>query len=383
MSAVRCAAEVVTGEAGGDASACAAEAARAVRDRLGGAPADVAFVFVSPHHAADAEAVSAAIRETLEPGALAGASTEAVIGAGRELEASPAVSVLAASLGAGAAGARHLSAGDPGDLGAGDTVVLVADPYTYPVDGLLDVLNAGPGTVAVGGMASGGGAPGEHALFCDDEVHREGAVAVEVTGPVRVRVLVSQGCAAIGPEMVITRAERNVVLELAGRPAYERLAEVVHGLDPATAALAARGVLAGLVIDENRAEYGPDDFLMRGILGGDQESGALAVADLVRVGQTMRFHVRDAATADAGLTTALRDGVAQGGRVQGGLLFACNGRGTNMFPGPDHDAAAAARELGGAPVAGMFCAGEIGPVGGRTFLHGFTATMALLVSDEG
>jgi small ligand-binding sensory domain FIST len=377
---VRCAVEVASGLAA-DARACGAQAAAAAREALGGAPADLAFVFVSAEHAADAAQVAAEVRRELAPGVLVGASTEAVIGGGHELEGRPAVSVLAAALGSGTARARHVTAADTDELELTGPAVIVADPYTYPVERLLDDMNDAGMAVAVGGMASGGRGAGEHALLCGEDVHREGAVVVDLDGPVELRTLVSQGCAPIGPEMVVTQAESNVVHELAGRPAYGKLVEIVGSLDPEQAELARRGVLAGLVIDENRVDYGPDDYLVRGILGGDPESGAIAVGDVPRVGQTFRFHVRDASTADAGLRSALAAGTALPGRVTGGLLFACNGRGMGLFGTPDHDAAATAAALGGAPVAGMFCAGEIGPVGGRTFLHGFTATLALFVEE--
>jgi small ligand-binding sensory domain FIST len=380
VTAVRCAVDVAAGFAA-DARSCAADAAALVRTGLAGETADIAFVFLSAEHAADAEQVAAEVERELSPRVLVGASTEAVIGGGREFEGRPAVSVLAASLGSGAARARHLTAADAGLLEVAGPALVVADPYTFPVERLLEEMNESGPAVAVGGLASGGRGPGEHALLCDGEVHREGAVVVDLSGPVGLRVLVSQGCAPIGPELVVTKAEANVVHELAGRSAYSRLVEIVSGLEPEQAELARRGVLAGLVIDENRIEYGPDDYLVRGILGGDPESGAIAVGDVPRVGQTFRFHVRDAATADAGLRAALADGTALPGRVSGGLLFACNGRGTGLFGRPDHDAAATEAALGGAPVAGMFCAGEIGPVGGRTFLHGFTATLALFVED--
>jgi small ligand-binding sensory domain FIST len=380
VTAVRCAVEVASGFTA-DARACAADAAAAVRGQLAGAPADVAFVFVSAEHAGEAEQVASEVRRALDPGVLIGASTEAVIGGGREFEGRPAVSVLAAALGSGSARARHVTAAEAGALAVSGPAVVVADPYTFPVERLLDDMNEAGAGVAVGGMASGGRGAGEHALICGEDVHREGAVVVDLEGPVQLRVLVSQGCAPIGPEMVVTKASSNVIHELAGRPAYGRLVEIVGGLDPEQAELARRGVLAGLVIDENRVDYGPDDYLVRGILGGDPESGAIAVGDVPRVGQTFRFHVRDASTADAGLRAALDDGVSGPGRVTGGLLFACNGRGTGLFGTPDHDAATAASVLGGAPVAGMFCAGEIGPVGGRTFLHGFTATLALFVEE--
>ncbi|HEX5557981.1 MAG TPA: FIST N-terminal domain-containing protein [Gaiellales bacterium] len=375
-----------------DTRAAAEDVAERVRADLAGAPADVAFLFLSPEHAGEAEAAAAAVMEILGPGALAGATGEAVIGTGCELEGVPAMSLLAMSLPGGRASVHHLSVRDTGDGPAvempaellpapGEPMLLIADPYSFPADAFLEgVEGRFQGAVAVGGLASGGAGPGEHAFICGRRVMRHGAIAVTVDGDVRLRVLVSQGCAAVGPEMVITSADGNIIHELAGRPAYERLTDIVAGLDDHGRDLVQRGLLAGLVIDENRAEYGSDDYLMRAVMGGDADQGSLVVGDTVRVGQTFRFHARDAESADADLRAALRRHADNGERPQAGLLFACNGRGSNMYPDPDHDAGAVVDELGPIPLAGMFCSGEIGPVGGHTFLHGFTATMALLTS---
>jgi small ligand-binding sensory domain FIST len=388
----RCAAAVSTLA---DTRLAAEDVARRVCDDLGGEPADLAFLFISPEHVDDAEHAAAAVADLLAPGALAGATGEAVIGTGRELEGQPAVSLLATSLPGGRAHVHHLSVRDAGDGPAvempaglvpspGEPMLLVADPYTFPADAFLDGVNARfDGAVAVGGLASGGSGPGGHALVCGRRVLRHGAVAVVLEGGIGLRVLVSQGCAPVGPEMVVTSADGNVIHELAGRPAYQKLTDIVAALDDHERDLVQRGLLAGLVIDENRAEYGPDDYLMRAVMGGDADQGSLLVGDVVRVGQTFRFHARDARTADADLRAALRSHAANGGRPRAALLFACNGRGTNMYAEADHDAGAVADELGSIPLAGMFCSGEIGPVGGQTFLHGFTATMALLVERDG
>ena len=166
--------------------------------------------------------------------------------------------------------------------------------------------------------------------------------------------------------------------QLAGKPAMERLGEAIAALPENERSLASSGVLIGVVIDENRPEYERGDFLVRPIIGADRDSGAIAIGEQVRVGQTVRLHVRDAASADEDLRAALRAQVRAlgSGGAAGALLFTCNGRGSHMFEVPDHDAAALEDSLG-VPTAGFFCAGEIGPVGGRNFLHGFTATMAV------
>jgi small ligand-binding sensory domain FIST len=257
-------------------------------------------------------------------------------------------------------------------------VTLLVDPFTFPAGSFLTSLNEAHERVPlVGGIAAGGGRPGAQALILEDEVHCEGAVGAVVSGP-PVFTVVSQGCRPIGHEAVITRCEGNRVDELAGKPALERLRTEIAALSSEERALAARGLLVGLVIDENRSEYDAGDFLMRGLLGADEASGALVLGDTVRVGQTLRFFVRDAASADADLRRAL-GGPLRRARPAGALLFTCNGRGTNMFPQPDHDARVVTEMLQTDALAGFFCGGEIGPVGGKAFLHGFTATMAIFL----
>jgi small ligand-binding sensory domain FIST len=255
---------------------------------------------------------------------------------------------------------------------------MLVDPFTFPAGPFLTRLNEDhERTPLVGGIAVGGQGPGAGALILEDAVHAEGAVGAVVSGRPVVTV-VSQGCRPIGHEAVITRCEGNVVYELAGKPALERLRSELAALSSEEQALAARGLLAGLVIDENRPEYETGDFLMRGLLGADEATGALALGETARVGQTLRFFVRDADSADADLRRALGGGLRRL-RPAGALLFTCNGRGTNMFSEPDHDARVVADELGTQALAGFFCGGEIGPVGGKAFLHGFTATLAVFL----
>ena len=373
-----------------DAAEAAGEAAREARAALGGAPVDLAFLFLSgDHFGGSAEAV-AALEEELAPGHLLGCVAEGVVARDRELEDGPGAAVWAASLPEAEIETFHSVAlgtdegvavtGFP-TLDDADLVTLLVDPYTFPAAGFLTKLNEEEdGVQLVGGLAAGGGEPDTQALFVDGEIVYEGAVGAVLRG-VPVRTVVSQGCEPVGRDSVITHAEDNVVFELAGEPALERLKGDVATLTPdQERSAAAGGVLAGLVIDENRADYGRGDYLMRGLIGVDEETGALAIGEAVRVGQTLRFHVRDAASADEDLRENLRSAL-NGGRAAGALLFTCNGRGTGMFEQPDHDARAVAELLGDDALAGFFCAGEIGPVGGKPFLHGFTATLAVFLED--
>ena len=367
----------------------AAEAARVAADGLAGANVDLAFLFLTPQHLDAAADAAETVRGALSPRHLLGCVAEGVVAGKRELETGPAVSVWAASLPGALIRTFHvageedfLAAEDLPDLGAPKLVTLLVDPFTYPAGTLLEHLNvAYPGIPLVGGIAAGGGRPGAQALVLDGEIHAEGAVGAALEG-VSVEAVVSQGCAPIGRDSVITSAEDNVIFELAGQPALERLRDEIGALSASQQRLATRGLLAGLVIDENKPEYGRGDFLMRGILGADEESGAIAIGEQVRVGQTIRFHVRDADSADADLRLALGEILGDtAARPAGALLFTCNGRGSHMFRAPDHDAAALAAALGRPAVAGFFCGGEIGPVGGRSFLHGFTATMAVFLDS--
>ena len=381
-----------------DAAEAAREACAAARRGLAGAAPTLAVAFASPPLCEDAEGLLAAIHRELAPEHLIGSMGEAIVAEGQEVEEGPALAVWAAHLpgarvipfrlvarpvaeGMGVLGWPDAIADAPaGNVGP---ILMLADPFTFPADGLLAQLNEERGApLVVGGLASGGRRPGDHRLFAGADVLSEGAVAVAVEGA-PIRTVVSQGCMPIGPEMVITAAEGSTVHELAGMPALAKLEEVIAALTPAERALAEDGLLTGLVIDENRPDYGRGDFLVRAIHGGDRDTGALVVGESVRVGQTMRFHVRDAGSAGEDLRAALRDARgAMGGAAPGGaLVFSCNGRGTRMFTSPHHDATAIAEELDRVPAAGLFCNGEIGPVGGKSFVHGFTATMAVFTVD--
>jgi small ligand-binding sensory domain FIST len=370
-----------------DAEQAATEAAREAAAGLGGRATDLAFLFLSADHLDGAGEAAAAVAGELGPRVLLGCVAGGVLAQERELERGPGAAVWAGALPGATIEAFSIDAvdaagADPFGLDDPALVALLVDPFTFPIAEYLESLNEGrPGLPLVGGIAAGAGRPGTQALILGGEVLEEGAVGATVRG-VPVRTVVSQGCAPFGREAVITSAEGNVVHELAGEPALDRLEAEILALPPAEQRQVANGLLVGLVIDENKAEYGRGDYVVRGLLGADQESRALAVGDRVRVGQTLRFHFRDATSADRDLRKALDDALA-GATAAGALVFSCNGRGTSMFGEADHDARAVAAALGAPALAGFFCGGEIGPVGGRAFLHGFTATLAVFFDEGG
>jgi small ligand-binding sensory domain FIST len=259
----------------------------------------------------------------------------------------------------------------------GGTLLLLADPFSFPADYLLERINdEHRGTPVIGGMAGGGTVPGQHRLFLGTQAHKFGAVGWLIRGPIRVRSLVSQGCRPIGEKLIVTSVERNLIHELGGKPALEQLQRIFRQLPTHEQELLQRGLHIGRVVSEYQDEFAMGDFLVRNVLGVDHESGTVAVGDFLRLGQTVQFHLREEQAASAELDRLLGEH-ASAASAQAALLFTCNGRGSHLFSTPNHDAALVAKRLGNIPLAGFFAQGEIGPVGGLSFLHGFTASLAL------
>jgi len=374
----------------------AEEVSSSVLRGLGGGKPDLAVFFLTPHHRARDLQAATALREALGKGAKAflGCTGAGILADGRELEDTPALAVLAgilpgASLRTFHVGQEDLEAGDAWISGlqtapdAKPSFVLLPDPFSIDADRLLKALDEShPGAVKVGGVASGAGAPGEHGLFVGEEVHREGAVGLVITGSAEIRPLVSQGCRPIGPRFVITKGERNVIRELAGKPALAAIREVLAGLKGRDRELASTALLLGRVVDEAKGEFHRGDFLIRGLVGADEATGAVAVGDMIRRGQTVQLQVRDGLTADEDLRALLshRGAELQAHPPAGALMFSCNGRGTSMYGDADHDSRVLREALPGLPLGGFFCNGEVGPVGGRTFLHGFTSSVGFLTA---
>ena len=371
-----------------DARAAARRAVAEARAPLGGLPPSLAVLFASAHFLGSAEDLVAAVAEQAGPVPLIGCVAEAVAGGAREVESDPAVSLwLAADLGPVETYAmefvRTPSGGAFGGYrfgpGPGGVHLMLCDPFTFPAGDLLAHLNEHvPGTMVMGGMASGGLRLSQSRLFLDGRVLSEGAVGAHLP-QAEVHPLVAQGCRPVGNPYTITRAEGNVIFELGGRSPVVRLQELAATLSARDRDLLVQGLQVGLVMNEYQAESRQGDFLIRSVVGADPESGAIAVGEEIEVGQTVQFHVRDAESADEDLQRTLaREATVLSGRgAAGALLFTCNGRGSRLFPGPDHDAGLIAKVLGNIPVAGFFCAGELGPVGGQNFLHAFTASIAL------
>ena len=260
--------------------------------------------------------------------------------------------------------------------------LLFADPYSFPADAFLTRCNSVlPDLPFVGGLAPGSAGYGSARLLLGGEVYSTGAVGVMLGGDVHAAVAVSQGCRAIGPAMTVTAAEGDVLLGLAGRPAYRRLREILAEQSPEIRAQATTaGLHLGIALNEYAEHHGSGDFLIRGVVGVEREREGVQVGDRVTVGQTVRFQVRDAASAAEQLRTVLRQARGRPGyeTIGGALLVSGHGRAAGLFPPPfgaGHDLHTVRTELGTGAVAGFFGTGEIGPVAGRNHLHGYTASV--------
>lgn len=364
-------------------------------DTLRGARPDLVVLFVSPQFEDEIARIVELVGERAEDAVIVGCGAGGVIGGDVEVEDAPAVAVWAASLPSTGVQPFRLTFEQDGDQGIidgldelpsadrGAVVVMLSDPFSFPADVFLAHLNENAAGVPVlGGQASGGLEAGRNVLIANGEVIRDGAAGVILTGPSVGSWLVSQGCRPIGETFAVTRAERNVMHELGGAPALRRLEEVYASAGPRDQLLMRRGLHVGQAISELKPRLDRGDFLIRNVMGIDPKTGAIAITDMVEVGQTVQFQVRDADSAREDLKVMLEgERALDARRVVGALLFSCNGRGRALFGQPHHDVRAVQAAFGDVPVAGFFAAGELGPIGGRNFLHGFTVSV-LLIRDR-
>ncbi len=371
-----------------DARQAAAEAAAQAGEQLAGAAPSLAVLLASQAHLDHAIDVLDVVQQAIVPPALIGCLADGIVAGHREIEDQPAVVVwLASGLDAQTfqmdfvrTGSGGLLAGYRFDRTAQNLHLLIADPYTFPSSLLIEHLNTDlPATTVVGGMVGGGRGPGQTRLFRDHDVLTSGLVGARLPGLPAVPI-VSQGCRPIGNPYIVTGADGAVLTELGGRPPLERLRDIVDRLPPGEQELVSGGLQIGIVVDEHLASPGQGDFLIRGLLDVDAVTGAIKIGEVVEVGATVQFQVRDPVEAGKDLRRAVERAVTDlPGAPVGGLLFTCTGRGRHMFGVADHDATAIQDTLGGIPLAGCFAAGEIGPIAGRNALHGFTASMLVFI----
>jgi small ligand-binding sensory domain FIST len=364
---------------------------REVMDRLG-EHVDLALVFPSAHFLQRATGLGANLRRAIGAKVMIGCCAEGVIGPEHEIENEPAVAIVAAQLPGVGVHAFHIGGRDSIEIAhaparfsefvqtAPDTrgMVMIADPFSTPMEQLLDVFNTHcEGVPIIGGLASAARQPEGNRLFMNDTVFQDGLVGVGLSGPVQLDVIVSQGCRPIGPVFEVTDATNNIIASLEGVPPMERIGDLLEALDQNDRELLRNGLFIGRAIDSSRENLGRGDFLIRGVMGADSRTGAIAIGDMIENGERVQFHLRDARTAREDLEMMLTPH-ALFGTPSGAFLFSCNGRGTHLYQAPDGDIAVINSFFQGIDLAGFFCAGEIGPVGGKNFLHGHTASLALI-----
>ena len=378
------------------------EAMAIARAGLDGITPDLCVLFTSAGYR-ELERAPVLAQDLCGARTLVGCTGGGIVGGGKEVESRLAVSVTLASLpGVG----LHPCLLADGDLPSGDDppsswverigvapaaargFIVLPEPFTSAADRLLSGLDfAYPSAPKIGGIVSGSRSPSGHALFLGRATHRSGALVLGFTGDVTIDTVVAQGCRPFGKVGRITQSENHYLIAVDGKRAIDFLREQFQELDGAAQESARTGqIFLGLGMDPFAANApGPGDFLIRNLLGFDDKSGMLAVGELLSVGRQVQFHIRDSSASDEDLRAVLSQSLARlhgVGRHAGALLFSCLGRGQALFGEPDHDSRVFEQIVGQVPLGGFFCNGEIGPVHGTTYLHGYTSSFGLFRERE-
>lgn len=378
-----------------------------------GAPAHLGLIFISSTFASEYPRLLPLLSERLSVPHLIGCSGGGVIGSRpqedtQEIEDKPALSLTLAHLPGVAIHTFYLSTEELPDLDSPPDAwvdligvaiadqpqfIILGDPIPSKINDLLEGLDfAYPASAKVGGLASTGPSAGSTGLFCNQELYREGIVGVALSGNIVLETIVAQGCRPVGQAYRIAEAERNILLKVQKQVSVpsdlsspiqtplEVLQDLVQGLDEQDQKLAQHSLFVGIVRDEFKQDLEQGDFLIRRLLGIDPRIGAIAIGDRVRPGQRIQFHLRDAHTSAEDLEVLLkRHQKASQAKTNpaGALLFSCLGRGEGLYGHPNFDSQLFNRYLDNIPLSGFFCNGEIGPVGGATFLHGYTSAFGI------
>jgi small ligand-binding sensory domain FIST len=369
------------------------------------APADLGLVFISSAFMSEYSRLLPLLAEKLSVKVLIGCSAGGVVGTSKgqtqEIEAEPALSLTLAHLPGVDVQVFHIVGEELPDLDSSpdawvDLVgvpqsptpqfILVSSPFSSGTNDLLQGLDfAYPGSVVVGGVASGGFMNGRIALFCNDRLYREGTVGIALSGNITLDTIVAQGCRPIGEPLRVTKAERNIILELDEQVPLAVLRDLMNSLSEKERSLAQNSLFVGLAMDEFKRSLQQGDFLIRNILGVDPSAGAIAIGDRIRPGQRLQFHLRDADASAEELEFLLQKYQNQNTSTAsplGALMFTCLGRGQGLYNQANFDSELFKSYIHHIPVSGFFCGGEIGPVGGRTFLHGYTSVFAICRQKE-
>ncbi|MBI3548663.1 MAG: FIST C-terminal domain-containing protein [Elusimicrobia bacterium] len=371
------------------------ECASAIRDQTDAAP-DLAFLFVSPHFAREYADIPKPLQRLLRPKHLLGCSAGGVIAGGKEAEDRAALGLMAGYLPGATLTPFHVEANGLPDMDAPPkawaelvgvtdrslkpSFVLLGDPFSFNPESLTVGLDyAFPGSVKIGGLASGAARPGGNVLYLDGEAHRSGAAGIALTGNVTIDPIVAQGCRPVGKPLKITACEDNQLLELDDKTALEAVEALLETLPEKDQELARTSLFLGVRATPLGGEEACD-YLIRNIIGLDPHRGTLSIGAMLRLGQFVQFHLRDKRTSAEDLRQRLEQYAGSKPLTQprGALLFSCLGRGEHLYGVANHDTDAFLKSVGQLPISGFFSNGEIGPVGGATYLHGYTSCFGIL-----
>ncbi len=361
----------------------ATEATESLLADLGGSSLDLLFAFVTHDYADHFTKLPDVLLSRTGDTELIGCSASGVLGGGNEVEHEPGLALIGAHLPDTDVRAFHMPP-DPVSwetavlrAGRGEPdFVLLSDPYSGSPEDLLAWMDTKfSESTKIGGLVSGASHPGDSILILGDAIHRVGTVGVALSGDLEVDTVVAQGCRPIGSPLFVTRGDHHILYELDGQPATQVLESLYAELSEEDQELFRSSLFLGLVMREREEVYEHGDFLIRPIIGVDPDARALAIAAEVKTNQVVQFHVRDARASAEDLEQMLsRHQYAQ---PSGALLFSCVGRGRGLYGEPNHDTGMFHNQIGRVPLGGFFCSGEIGPVRGKTYIHGYTSSFGL------
>ncbi len=368
-----------------------------LRARFGHSSLELVLVFVSPRFAEHSGLLLSLIKDELGPNLVAGCTSTSLISNAIEHESVEGFSI----------GLYHLpgsqlkpvyfsqrdveSGGKPSFWQQHNEVeetngwIVFADPFHLDLETWLNQWNRTyPGIPILGGLATGSHGENRTEIFLNDQVFSQGGIGISISGETQIRSVISQGCTPIGDAWIVTKASQNILYGLGNRKAYDVLLETVDQLPKNLAHQVQGNLFVGLVIDEYHEDFQRGDFLVRNLLGADQEEGAIAIGALPRMGQTVQFQLRSPESARQDLKRRLEDTQKSLADevIHGGLLCTCNGRGKRLFGTANNDASHVSEAFDHLGLVGFFCNGELGPVGELNFLHGYTASVALLTSKK-
>ena len=376
-------------------AACVDEAAKAVNQQLDDKEAHLTVLFVSPDFKDDYEKIPEMLREKLNPGFIFGCSGGGIIGGGKEVEQSAAFSITCAHLPGVEIQSIYSDTTNLPDQDSAPSLwrewlgikaennpafIFLADPFSFQGEEFLAGIDfAYPNSKKVGGLASGARSHGGNALYLGDKIYSQGCAGIALSGNIQLDTIVAQGCRPIGQPMKITKCNQTMLSELNEKPPLEVLQEIYDSLNENDRKLLQTSLFLGIEMNPLKEDPQQGDFLIRNLMGVDRDSGSIVIGALLREGQLVQFHLRDKimSAEDLELLLTRYDSEFDSDAARGALLFSCLGRGEYLYGKANHDSDMFRDKMGDVPIGGFFCNGEIGPVGGTTFLHGYTSSFGI------